>query len=518
MFFFHADTLGMKKIYLLWFLIPFITACHSLSIKKTGKNSEKPVQKFILDHHYLQSQADWHYIRGEGKSSQGFHQQAIEAFKSALVYRPHSFFLQFRLIDEYFQAKLYLEAFKQCTSLLKKWPDNHALHLKMGKIYEKNLMYNKALVEYSWVLRKKPYHIEALYRKGLLYINKGESALARPFFVTLSQIGKKDLHKIHYLLARINKQEGQVQKFLFHLKKSLYFQPDFLAPAMELFSFYQQGGEREKAISVLEDFYENSGFYPQVSLILFRFYAEKGHWGKAIGYFEPFVSAHPENWMLQAHLAWMWGQKKEYGKAISVLEKIVATYPRVSSHIYTLYASLFERKKNFSKALEILSQASKIFPENVDILFYKGFVYDQSGQTDQAIKWMKAVLKIDTNHVEALNHLAFVYAEINENLESAEKMVVKALSLSPNDSYILDTAGWVFFKRGKTEKALEYLKRAYQSKPAEGLIAEHLAEVYYHLNMIDKSISLYKKAIGLEADENRRKKLEKKLLYIQSAV
>ena len=73
----------------------------------------------------------------------------------------------------------------------------------------------------------------------------------------------------------------------------------------------------------------------------------------------------------------------------------------------------------------------------------------------------------------------------------------------------------MFFKRGKTKEALKYLEKAYHNNTSEGLIAEHLAEVYYHLHMIDKSISLYKKAIGMETNEYRRKKLEKKLLSIQ---
>ena len=507
----------MKKIYFLLLFIPFITACHSLSIQKFLKSTKKN-QDIVIDQAYLRFQADWHYIKGEEESLRGSKLEAINSFKKALIYHPRSFSLSFRLMDEYFRAGFYFEAFKQCKSLLKKWPGNLALHLKIGEIYEKSLMYEKALVEYGGVLRKKPYHIEALYRKSLLYLKKGESIKAFPLFITLSRIEEKNLHKIHYLLAQLNKQQGRLKKFLFHLRKSLHFQPDFLSPALELFSFYQQAGKTDQGVLILEDFHKTSGFYPQISLLLFRFHAEKGHWGKAIEYLEPFASAQPGNWALNLQLAWMWGQKTEYGKALSIMEEIVSTHPRASSRIYILYANLLEKTRDFSKALKILSQASKIFPKNADILFYKGFVYDQLGEPNQTIKWMRAVLKIDTNHIEALNHLSFVYAELNKNLETAEKMIVKALSLAPDDSYILDTAGWVFFKRGKIKKALQYLERAYQHNTSEGLIAEHLAEVYYHLDRIDKSISLYKKAIGLETNESRRKKLEKKLLSIQLSV
>ena len=506
----------MKKIYFFLLIVPFITACHSLSIRQSVKTLEKPQE--IIDHSYFQSQADWYYIKGEQESNQGFHSQAIGSFNQALIYHPQSFHLRFRLMDEYLKAGLYLQAFKQSNTLLKKQPHNIVLHLKMGEMYEKNQLYKKALAEYDWVLKRNPYHIEALYQKAVLLIQKGEFSQARPIFMVLSRIGEDNLHKIHYFLGRIGKWAGQTQESLFHLKKSLHLQPNFIPPVLELFSLYQKAGQKNQAIQVLEEFQENAGFYPQVSLALFRFYVQQSNWDKAIEYLQPFSEVDPKNWVIQSRLAWVWGQKGEYEKAIAIVKEIVSAYPRVSSQVYTLYASFFERKKDFSAALDVLSKASEIFPTDTEVLFYTGFVYDQLGQTAQAIKWMKTVLNIDINHVNALNHLAFVYAELNENLESAERMVKKALFLSPNDSYVLDTAGWVFFKRGKAKEALRYLEIAYQNNNSEGLIAEHLAEVYYHLNMIDKSIALYKKAIGLETNENKRKKLQKKLLSIQSAV
>ena len=507
----------MKKIYFFLLTTPFITACHSLSIQKSVKNLEKPQE--VIDHSYLQFQADWHYMKGEQESSRGFYSQAIYLFNQALIYDPDSFYLRFRLTDEYLKAGLYLQAFKQCNTLLGKQPNNIALRLKVGKIYEKNKMYNKALAEYDKVLKKNPYHIEALYQKAVLHVQKEEFLQARPIFRTLSQVEEGDrLHKIHYFLGRISKRIKQDKEAVFHFKKSLYLRPDFIFPVLELFFLYQTTNQKSKAIHVLEEFQKAAGFHPRISISLFHFHVQKGNWDKAIEYLQPFLKEDPGNWIIQTQLAWVWGQKREYEKAISIIKKTVLTHPHVSSRIYTLYAGFLEQKKDFSEALNVLLKASEVFPKDTEVLFYTGVMYDQLGNTDQTIKWMKNVLSIDANHVEALNHLAFIYAELNRNLEFAERMVVKALSLSPNDSYILDTAGWVFFKRGKILKALKYLKRAYQNNNSEGLIAEHLAEVYYYLNMVDKSIALYKKAIGLEKNENRKRKLQEKLLSIQLAV
>ena len=505
----------MKKIYF-FLLLPFITACHSLSIQKS--EIKKTEFQKTIDHFYLQSQADWQYIKGEYASTQGLHHQAIQSFKQALVYHPESFSISFRLTKEYLKAGLYLQGFKQCNILLKKYPHNINVHLTLGKIYEAHQLYKKAMVEYNWILEREPQNKEALYLKALLHIKKKEFASARFSLHFLSQIEEENLHKVHYLLAQLSKKQGQSKKFLVHLEKTLYFQPHFMLAALELFSFYRADGQINKAASVLEKFQKNTGFNSHISFLLFRFYSQQKNWDKAMKYLQSLAKSSPENWLMQTKIAWVWGQKKEYKKAITVMKDILKAYPRVSAQLYTLYASFLEENKDLSKALKVLSQASVFFPKNTEVLFYKGILYDQMGERNQSIQEMKAVLKIDTNHVNALNHLSFIYAESNENLEKAEQMIMRALLLSPRDSYILDTAGWVLFKRGKVKEAVQYLEKAYQQNKVEVLIAEHLAEVYYHLDMIDKSIALYKKAIGLETDENRKKKLEKKLLSIQLAV
>ena len=520
----------MKKYAFFLSCIPFITACHSLSLQKSEKKREtahsflsrngdflkkqgalKQFQE-VIDHSYLQSQADWHYIKGERKSIQGFYHQAIGLFKSALIYLPDSFSLRLRLTDEYLNAGLYLQAFKQCNILLEKRPDSINVHLRIGKIYLENQMYKKALGEYKWVLNKNPRHIEALYAQAWMYMKQEKFSAARPNLVILSRIGEDNLDTVHYFLGLVRKKEGRLGKALFHFEKALHFQPRFMLPYLELSALYQEKGQTNEAIHVLEKLQKNTGFYSPLSLFLFYFYAQQKNRSKVTRYLQFISEKQMDNWL--AHIQWALtgGQKDE---VIAAIEKFLSAKPRLSTRLYILYAFFLEKKQDFSKALNVLLKASEIFPTDTDILFYKGFLYDQLGQTNEAIKQMKAVLELNTSHVDALNHLAFTYAELNKNLELAERMAIKALSFSPNDSYVLDTAGWVFFKRGKSKEALQYLERAYRNNTSEGVIAGHLAEVYYHLNMIDKSIVLYKKAIGLETDEHKRKKLEKKLLSIQ---
>jgi len=507
------------KVFLLS-IFPFIAACHSLSGHK-NLSDHKPERQLAsfkknIDNSYLQSQADWHYLQGERKSSQNLYAESIHSFKEALIYDPTSLSIHLRLIKEYIKTGQPLNAFTNISFLLAKYPDNISLHLILGQFYKEHKMYEKALKEYNWILQRKPEHIEALFETAHIYIQMEQLKKARPILTVLTTIGTEEqLHNIHYLTAQAYPSK---KKKIFHLKKALSFEPHFLKAALDLLSIYEELGQVDKGIYVLENIQKNTNPVPQIMLTIFNIYMQQQNLKKALVYLQSYSELYPTDWMAALQLSWLYSQNKNYKKAVAIVENIITIYPGISPEAYTLYASFFEQKQNFSKALQVLSNANVLFPKNVDILFYKAFIYDKLGQTGLSIKWMKKVLKINANHLSTLNHLAFTYAEQNKNLESAEQMAFKALALSPEDSYILDTLGWVLFKRGKVKEALQYLELAHKKNTLETVIVEHLAEVYYHMDMIDKSIALYKKAIRLETNEHRRKKLEARLLSVQMDV
>ena len=85
-------------------------------------------------------------------------------------------------------------------------------------------------------------------------------------------------------------------------------------------------------------------------------------------------------------------------------------------------------------------------------------------------------------------------ADRNERLDEAQKLIEKALSLSPDDYFILDSMGWVKYRRGQTAQALDYFKRAYavQSDPE---IAAHLGEVLWQQGQRDEALKTWEKSL-----------------------
>ena len=78
-----------------------------------------------------------------------------------------------------------------------------------------------------------------------------------------------------------------------------------------------------------------------------------------------------------------------------------------------------------------------------------------------------------------------------------------AHKLAPEDSYILDSLGWVLFRLGRHEEALEALKKANGIPDYEdSTLLEHQGDVHQALQQADDAKQLWQKAIEVEEKES----------------
>ena len=217
------------------------------------------------------------------------------------------------------------------------------------------------------------------------------------------------------------------------------------------------------------------------------------------------------------HTSYLYKLGGSYDKAIAAIEdgiKKDAEQPQ----FYALYASLLDDTKQYDRAFKMLSGAVKKFPEHAQLQFFYGTLQDRIGKKKESVETMKAVVKIEKDHVQALNFLAYAYADQGQNLDEAEQLVRRAASLQPNDAYIMDTLGWVLFKKGKANEAIRTLEAAYKIQPDESVIAEHLADAYYSSQMPEKAKKLYSRAAELDTNVAHADTIRAKVVAIDRQV
>ena len=112
--------------------------------------------------------------------------------------------------------------------------------------------------------------------------------------------------------------------------------------------------------------------------------------------------------------------------------------------------------------------------------------------------------------MHAYNALGYSLADRNLRLQEAHDLIKKALSLAPEDPYIMDSMGWVEFRLGRFEQAEELLRRAFAIK-SDPEIAAHLGEVLWVRGREEEAKKLWRNAGGRDSQNETLKSTLKRL-------
>jgi tetratricopeptide (TPR) repeat protein len=99
----------------------------------------------------------------------------------------------------------------------------------------------------------------------------------------------------------------------------------------------------------------------------------------------------------------------------------------------------------------------------------------------------------------AYNALGYSFADRNIRLKEAISLIEKALSLSPNDHYMLDSLGWAHYRKGNLDLAIQYLEQAFNINP-DPEIAAHLGEVLWQKGEYEKAKKIWNDALTADPD------------------
>src|SRR5438093_1385073 len=112
------------------------------------------------------------------------------------------------------------------------------------------------------------------------------------------------------------------------------------------------------------------------------------------------------------------------------------------------------REANHSRdAFELLGQALRKDPEQPDLLYDMALTAEKLERYEQMESNLRKLIEVQPEHAHAYNALGYSFAERNTRLAEAKKLIEKALELSPEDYFIIDSLGWVLYREGNLKGA-----------------------------------------------------------------
>lgn len=176
-----------------------------------------------------------------------------------------------------------------------------------------------------------------------------------------------------------------------------------------------------------------------------------------------------------AFILYRLGRQEE---ALDSLEEVAVTDPSSSVDLASARGELLMRMNRFDEALELYNHELKRYPGDEGLLYSRAFLYDRMGRTDDSLRELEALLEKHPDDPVALNALGYTLADRTDRYDEAYRYIKRAYDLTPDNPAIVDSMGWIEYRMGNNEAAIEYLRRAWTlSRDPE--IAAHLGEVLW---------------------------------------
>jgi tetratricopeptide (TPR) repeat protein len=205
---------------------------------------------------------------------------------------------------------------------------------------------------------------------------------------------------------------------------------------------------------------------------------EQKKWPEAIKWFES-IPQGEQYLPARLRIANVMGKQGRLSEARAYLRELNADGEQ-GVQVLIAEAQLLRDANQHGDAFDLLGKALQALPEQPELLYDHALTAEKLERFDVLERSLRALIRLKPDYAHAYNALGYSYAERNLRLPEARKLIERALELSPEDFYIIDSMGWVLYRMGDLKGAAEHLRRAYVGRP-DAEIGAHLGEVLWKM-------------------------------------
>jgi tetratricopeptide (TPR) repeat protein len=269
---------------------------------------------------------------------------------------------------------------------------------------------------------------------------------------------------------------------------------------------------------------------PQAYVELAQIKAAQGQFPEALATLQKALDLDPASSPALMEMVRIYSYQKQPEKAIAAVQAQVAKSPN-NPLLYVLLSSIQSSTRNFPAAAESAQKAYQLDPHNRNAVNAYATTVTELGHPEQAIPlwstWISAhpsddaalsmlgqlqgqvgnpaeatrdyqkALEINPNQFWALNNLAYLMVEQNQNLDVALSYAQQARTAQPHMASTADTLAWVYYHKGMYGSSRDLLEDAIKTDPNDPDIQYHLGMAYNKLGDRSDAVTHLKKAVTL---------------------
>ncbi len=443
------------------------------------------------------------------------HDQAITEYQYLLTHHPDDPEPRLLLGELYFVEKKNDQSLHMLKPAFDMEGGAYRAHLITARIMQRQKKTDQAVYHLKKALEKK-WSAEVLLEIGKICVQQQKLDEAAEAYQKILQRDEFN-QDARIALFHVYQEQGDQQKATATLEvlRTLAEQP--WRVDLALARLYIQQKKYPAAVQRLLEVVAVENI-PEARYLLGQLYLEEKQYQQALHHLElmePGKKYFAAGVFLRVHI---YQTLERVEDAVALMEQMTDDVASAQPEFFSVLAALYELQEQSAKVAETYQRGLELFPKSDLLLYEYGLFYEDQGKRARAMELLEQVIASNPEHAAALNFVGYTWADEGVHLEKALAYILKAIELEPENGYIRDSLGWVYYRLGDVERALKELEKAVELSPEDGPIYDHLGDVYRDVGQLEKAVEAYHMAIELlKNDEPEQQKVREKLRLLQGA-
>ncbi len=233
-------------------------------------------------------------------------------------------------------------------------------------------------------------------------------------------------------------------------------------------------------------------------LHLARLAEDERHYSEALNWAQK-ISAGPLFFTARLQEALLLGRLKRVDEGRKLLAGLRVGNDEEQMQITLTDAAVLRNAQRHREAYTVLTEALKRHPDEPNLLYDTAMAAERLNRLDAMETHLRRLIQLRPNHAHAHNALGYTWVDRNMRLDEAQPLIERAYALAPDDAAIIDSVGWLYYRRGKLSEAKEMLEQAYTLRP-DADVGVHLGEVLWQRGERDAARTLWRQVRERDPD------------------
>ena len=318
--------------------------------------------------------------------------------------------------------------------------------------------YLSYLIEKNKIEEAKVITDEIDYINTTLLLSQGKSWIEKNEYKKFGKVfscnNQNDiLGEFLFLISNLYSSQNEFEKSNFYLSLSGYLNPKFIFNLSLVAENFYFNKDYKKSKAVLKNFNQNQDFY---------------YWYRSKKEAQIIIKTR--------------NQKEALNYIASKFNEIKNPNNRFIFDI----ANFYKNSKEYNQAIKYYSLIINSLDDDndvkADLLYRRGGSFERLKDYSSADKDLLHALKINPNDAYVLNYLAYSWLERDYKIKEAIEMLEEAYSQKSEDPYIIDSIGWAYYLIDNFNKAEKFLKKAVQLMPDDPIVNDHYGDILWKLD------------------------------------